>query len=206
LATDPTDAILVPYPDTLAALPMATHCRGTLLVASTRALKRHGHYERYQRHLTAEHFETIVSSAASTWLPIEVGIAHYEACDALGLPVDEQLAMGAEVVLELQRTFIGSVLRAASAGGGVSPIVGLKKFAAIFSRSVRGGGLRVVRLGPKDVRVEFVGLQLAAIRYFRIAYRGFIHAGCEFFSRRVIVAELDAFLSATTLAYRIAWV
>ena len=206
MVTPSADAILVPFPDTLAALPDATHCRGTLLLASTRALKRHGHYERYQRLLAPEHFATILSSPAGTWLPIELGIAHYEACDALGLPLDEQHAMGAEVVLEMQKTFLGSVLKAASAGGGVSPIVGLKKFAAMFSRSVRGGGLRVVRLGPKDVRVEFVGLPLAAVRYFRVAYRGFIQAGCEFFARRVVVAELDRYLSATTLAYRIAWV
>lgn len=45
-----------------------------------------------------------------------------------------------------------------------------------------------------------------SLRYFRIAYRGFIQAGCEFFARRVVVAELGKYLSATTVAYRIAWV
>ena len=66
--------------------------------------------------------------------------------------------------------------------------------------------MRVVRFGPKDVRVDFVGEPFAAIRYFRVAYRGFLQAGCELFSRRVNVAELDSFRSASTLAYRIAWV
>jgi hypothetical protein len=201
-----TESILVPFPDTLPASPTATHCRGTLLLASTRTLKRHGHYEQYQRNLAPEHFATIVSSAAATWLPIEVGIAHYQACDGLGLPIDEQLANGGEVVRDLQKTFIGSVLKAATVGGGVSAIVGVKKFTAVFSRSFKGGGARIVRLGPKDVRAEFVGLPVAAVRYFRIAYRGFLQAGCEFFARRVVVAELDAYFSATTLAYRIAWV
>ena len=32
-----------------------------------------------------------------------------------------------------------------------------------------------------------------------------MQAGCEFFARRVVIAELHAFLSATTLGYRIAW-
>ena len=84
--------------------------------------------------------------------------------------------------------------------------MGFQKFAIVFSRSIRGGGVRAVRIGPEDVRVDFVGLPLATIPYFRIAYRGFIQAGCEFFARRVVVAELHAFLSATTLGYRIAWV
>lgn len=207
MAFDPTDkGILVPYPESLATSPTATHCRGTLLLSSTRALKRRGLYERYRAALAPAHFEAIVTSVAATWLPIEAGIAHYEACDSLALPSEDQLAMGADVVHELQKTFIGAALRAASNGVGVSPIVGLKKFATVFSRSFKGGGLRIVRLGPKDVRVEFVGLPVADVRYFRVAYRGFIQAGCEFFSRRVVVAELDAYLSPTTVAYRIAWV
>ena len=196
----------MPYPDTLAAEPNATHVRSTLLVASTRTLKRHGHYDRYQSAVAPADLTTIVSSAAGMWLPIEVGVAHYRACDTLDLPVDEQLEIGAEVVRSLQKTFIGMVLKAASSGAGISPITGVRKFAGVFSRSFKGGGVRVVRLGPKDVRVEFVGLPLSAIRYFRIAYRGFIQAGFEFFAKRVVAAELNKYLSATTLAYRIAWV
>jgi hypothetical protein len=140
------------------------------------------------------------------WLPIEVALAHYRACDALDLPVDEQLEMGGEVVRSLQKTFIGMALKAASSGAGITPIVGLRKFATVFSRSFKGGGVCIVRLGPKDVRVEFVGLPVASVRYFRIGYRGFIQAGCEFFARRVVVAELGKYLSGTTVAYRIAWV
>jgi hypothetical protein len=196
----------VPYPDTLAVEPNVTHVRSTLLIASTRTLKRHGHYERYRTFLAPADHATIVSSAAGMWLPIGVGIAHYRACDALDLPLDEQLEIGGEVVHSLQKTFIGMVVKAASAGAGITPIAGVKKFATVFSRSFKGGGVRVVRLGPKDVRVEFVGLPLSAIRYFRIAYRGFIQAGFEFFARRVVAAELGKYLSETTLAYRVAWV
>jgi hypothetical protein len=97
-------------------------------------------------------------------------------------------------------------LKAASSGVGVTPIVGMKKFASVFSRSFKGGGVCIVRLGPKDVRVEFVGLPVSGIRYFRTAYRGFLQAGFEFFARRVVVAELNKYLSETTVAYRIAWV
>ena len=114
--------------------------------------------------------------------------------------------MGGEIVRTMQKTFIGMALKAASSGAGITPVTGLKKFASVFSRSFKGGGVCIVRLGPKDVRVEFVGLPVSGIRYFRIAYRGFIQAGCEFFARRVVVAELGKYLTATTLAYRIAWV
>ncbi len=198
--------VLVPYPDTLAREPTATHCRSTLLVTSQQALKRHGYYEKYVRVLPPRRLDEIVSSGSGVWLPIEVGIAHYQACDALDIPMDEQLVLGGEVVHVMQKTFLGSVLKSASAGMGISPLTGLEKFTSLRARSVKGGGARVMRFGPKDVRIDFVGEPFAAIRYFRVAYRGFIQAGCEFFSRRVVVAELDAFRSPSTLGYRIAWV
>lgn len=200
------EEFVVPFPSTLEDEPVATHCRGTLLLASRQSLKRHGHLDRYKAHLPPEHELTIASSVAGTWLPMDLCIAHYRACDALDLPTEEQLDLGAAVVHELQRTFIGTALRAASRGVGVSPLVGLKKFFTVYARSFKGGGGRMVRIGPKDVRVEFVGNQLAEVGYFRIAYRGFINAGCEIFAHRVVTAELVAHRSPTTMAYRIAWV
>ena len=107
-------------------------------------------------------------------------MAHYAACDALDLFADETLAIGGEVVHALQKTFIGSVVKSASSGMGISPLTGLEKFTSVRARSIKGGGARVVRCGPKDVRIEFKGEPFAAIRYFRIAYRGFIQAGCGF--------------------------
>ena len=198
--------ILVPFPSTLSREPAATHCRGTLVVASLQTLKRRGHYERYVQFVPPEHLTTIASTVAGMWLPIDVGMAHYRACDALELHVAEQLSMGGEVVHNLQRTFIGTVLKAAGSGAGITPLLGLQKFATVYSRTIKGGGARVIRIGPKDVRVEFVGLPFASVSYFRTAYRGFIQAGCEFFAQRVVVTELKSFLTQTTTAYRIAWV
>jgi hypothetical protein len=200
------EEVLVPFPPTLAREPDATHCRGTLLIASRQTLKSRGHFQRYQSHLAQEHDIAIASSVAGTWLPIELGMAHYRACDALDLPVEEQLELGGAVVHALQRTFIGTALRAAGKGALISPLLGLQTFFGVYARAIKGGGGRMVRIGPKDVRVEFRGLPLFTIRYFRIAYRGFITAGCEFFAQRVVTAELGAHLSPTTVAYRIAWV
>jgi hypothetical protein len=199
------EELLVPFPSTLAAEPAATHCRGTLLLASRRALQRDGYFERYRAQLATEHEITIASSVAAAWLPMELCVAHYRACDALDLAEKEKLTLGAAVVHELQRTFIGTLLRAAGKGAGISPLLGLQKFFSVYARSFKGGGGRLLRLGPKDARVEFVGNPLAEVRYFRDAYRGFITAGCEFFAQRVVTAELATHLSPTTMAYRIAW-
>ena len=172
------EQLLVPYPATLAAEPPLCMFRSTLLVGLTQTLKRHGFYEKYVAALPPQHLTTILSSAGM-WLPIEVGLAHYQACDALNLSSDEQLRFGGEVVMALQRTFIGTVLKAASLGVGVGPLTGLEKFATVYARTIKGGGVCVVRVGPKDVRVDCIGLPHAQIPYFRVAYRGFIRRGCE---------------------------
>lgn len=200
------EEILVPFPETMAQAPRATLCRSTLLVASMQALRRHGHYERYERVVSPAHLETITSAVAGVWLPIEVGVAHYGACDALGLSTAEQLKIGGEVVRMLQKTFLGTLLKLAASGADLSPMVGMAKFAAIYGRSIQGGGAKVVQIGMKDVRAEVVGLPFAAIPYFRVAYRGFIQAGCEFTGRRAFVSELSRYTSDTTLGYRISWV
>jgi hypothetical protein len=199
------EELLVPFPPTLADEPLVTHCRGTLLFSSRLTLQRHGYFERYRAHLPPEAEMAIASSTAGSWLPLDLGVAHYRACDALALTIDEQLALGAGVVHDVQRTFIGSIMRAAGKGAGVSPLLGMQKFFGVYARSFKGGGSRMVRIGPKDVRAEFVGNPLAAIHYFRVAYRGFITAGCEIFAQRVVAAELDAHRSPTTVAYRVAW-
>jgi hypothetical protein len=201
-----TEQELVPFPRTMADEPQVTHCRGTLIFSSRQTLQRHGHFDAYRRHLAPEHELAIASSTAGSWLPIELAVAHYRTCDALGLPVDEQLRLGGAVVHDIQRTFIGSVLRAAVRGAAVSPLVGMQKFFGTYARSFRGGGSRMVQIGPKDLRVEFVGNPVAAVHYFRVAFRGFITAGAEVFAHRVVTAELEAYGSPTSVAYRLAWV
>jgi hypothetical protein len=199
------EEILVPFPATLAAEPSTTHCRGTLLIASVNAIKSHGHHERYLAALPPQFVTPITTATATEWIPIEVVLAHYRACETLDLPVEETLSLGGAVVMNLQRTFIGGALKRATAEAGVGPLFGLQKFATVYYRTMKGGAGRVVRIGPKDVRMEFVGQPLSSVRYFRISYRGFLQAGCTFFARRVVVAELAAYLSPTTCAYRVAW-
>ncbi len=199
------EEVLIPFPATLAAEPTTTHCRGTLLAASLNALKSRGHHDRYLAALPPPYVTPITTAVAAEWVPIDVVLAHYRTCEALALPEEETQRLGGAVVLNLQQTFIGGVLKKATLEAGVGPLYGLEKFASVYYRTMKGGGGRIVRVGPKDVRMEFVGQPLSSVRYFRIAYRGFIHAGCAFFARRVVVAELAAYLSPTSCAYRVAW-
>jgi hypothetical protein len=200
------EEVLIPFPLTMGSAPTLTHVRGTLILASRQSLQRRERFAAYRARLEPEHDLAITSAAAGSWLPVELALAHYRACEALALPEDEQLALGAAVVHEMQRTFIGTLLRAAARGAEVSPLTGIQKFFGVYARSFQGGGGRMVQVGPKDLRVEFVGNPLAGVRYFRLAFRGFVTAGVETFAHRVIATELEMRDSHTQVGYRVSWV
>ena len=83
----------VDFPGGRAAVAPLTHLRSTLLGASILALKHHGLYERYLAQLPDARRDEILLAVAGQWLPIELGEIHYNACDAMGLPEDEIVAI-----------------------------------------------------------------------------------------------------------------
>jgi hypothetical protein len=81
----------------------------------------------------------------------------------------------------------------------------MKHFAKIYERLFVGGGVTITKVGPKDARIEIVGLPLARIAYFKHAYRGLIKAGCDLFASRSFCNVLPACCSPLRLGYRLAW-
>ena len=198
------EEVIVPFRATPATLGVATQCKSTLIVSSVRALQDNGYFDRYVTQLDPRHKETVLTCIAGTWLPIEAAIAHYTACGALGLAVAEQVRMGASVADRIQRSLLNTVVRIA-AGSGASPWTALEHFHKFYDRMFDRGGTQVVKVGPKDARVEIVGLPLASVPYFVNAYRGVIQAGGALFMTRAYASALPAYASPTSLAFRIAW-
>lgn len=196
----------MPFPEPMAGIPPATQCRSTLLLASLQALREHGWFEAYQRAVAAPVLEAIQGSGVGSWVPIDVARAHYEACDGLGISLLEQLDIGGAVVRRLQQTLLGSLARFARATRVVSPLVALARFNELHARSWVGSAGQVVELGPKDVRLDVVGLSLVEIPYFRASYRGFLRAGAQLFADHAFVTEVEREAHSHAVSYRFAWV
>jgi hypothetical protein len=200
----PAEQIIVPFPGPVSTLGVATKCKSTLIVSSVRAMKENGYMDAYAGHLDPRHKETVLACIAGTWVSIDVAIAHYTACNALGLAVPEQVRMGASVADRIHRSLLNTVVRLA-AGAGADPWTALGHFHKFYERMFDRGGTSVVKVGPKDARVEIVGLPLASIPYFVNAYRGVIQAGGQLFGSRAFVTTLAKHASPTSVAFRIAW-
>src|SRR5271165_4823087 len=93
LLARPEEAI-VPFDTPRSEVPPVTSFRSTWLVSSVAAVRSRGLFERYLEGLPLRYHEVISGSVAGVWLPVEVAVAHYEACETLKLPPEEQLAIG----------------------------------------------------------------------------------------------------------------
>jgi hypothetical protein len=196
--------IIVPFSQPRDKLPLASRVRSTLIASSVRSVREHGFYDAYLDKLDPAWRATILDAVAGVWLPIDAGIAHYRACDALGLSAGEQMEIGREVGDRIQKTFLASMVRAAR-GIGVTPWNAFQFGTRLYERQFEGGGVCVVKLGPKEARCEVVCNPAAVTGHFRNGFRGLTQAGVELFSTKAYVVELSKLGTDTSFVLRGSW-
>jgi hypothetical protein len=197
------EEVVVPFVEGAARAVSAV--RGTLIASSILSLRAHGYYERYVDHLPDRHRDRVLTAVATEWLEVDVAMAHYEACDALGLAAQVQRTIGEEVGDRAQKTFFGFLIRTAH-GAGVTPWTAFGYVQRARERMYQGGDVCVVKVGPKEARLTCTGLPFVRIPYFRHGFIGVQAAGLRLFTSKVYVRELAEQGNETTLVTAISWV
>ena len=196
--------ILVALPRPEATLGAATAFRSTWVVSSLGTIRELGHEAAYFRNLPREHHETLTTAVAATWIPIDVAVAHYRACDALGLSSDEQIAIGRRVADKMKGTVFGTMVKMAREVG-VTPWSFLGRIDRFWNRCGQGGGVETARVGPKEARLRLVACELGSVEYFRNAMSGVLQVGTELFCRQAFVRELPSLRRPMGAAWRVQW-
>jgi hypothetical protein len=197
---------LIPFPGggSRTSVPAVTHFRSTWLSSSLRSLKTRDLLTPYLAHLPPRHHEAVLNAVVGVWLPIEVCVAHYAACDALQLPSGEIIAIGREATTQVHGTVLATFVRLAK-GAGATPWTVLGRLQDLWIRIWMGGGVCVTKLGPKEARIELGGWPLAESNYCRIAMRGVIPALTDLFCTKSYATEITPLTSRTTLGYCLSW-
>jgi hypothetical protein len=199
------EQLLVPFPaSTPGAVQPATQFRNSWLWSPLRALKARDLLRAYIRHLPPEHHEAVLWNDECAWLPIEVALAHYRACDALDLPPEDVVAMGRDVT-NVVPTPMHSRLLGLARGVGVTPWHVLEQVQGLWDRVWLGGGVSVVKLGPTKARIEIAGWPCAESPSCRAGLRGAIEAVTDLFCTRSYARELPERATPTSLAYVLSW-
>jgi hypothetical protein len=81
----------------------------------------------------------------------------------------------------------------------------LPQFQRFLDRGYDGGGIRVMRLGPKDARLDLVQCAIAESPYFRYALRGVVAAVLQMFCGRVYVQEHQGARAPASMSLRAQW-
>ena len=196
------EEVLVPFGPTRDQ--PTTELRSTLLTTSLQTLRSRGLLDAYFKALPPEHHDAVTHVVAGVWLPIDLGIAHYRACDSLGLQWEQVLSIGKEVGERVQGTVLGLMVRTAKSTG-LAPWTALRNGMVFYERGFRGGAVGIVKLGPKEARVELVGNPLCAVSYFRQGIRAVTSTGAELFCEKAYTVELPRLTTSTSMGYRLSW-
>ena len=172
--------------------------------SSLTAISERGHFERYLTLLPGEFHAPIHESVAGVWLPIAVGVAHYRACDALGLSKRDAWEIGVEVTRKVHGTSLALAIRLAKQAG-VTPWSILAQIPRLWERVWRGGGIAIYKRGPKEAVLEVIQWRLAGIPYVRYTMPAVVHGIVEMFCRKAYVTEASPMMSETSLGFRLQW-
>lgn len=195
------DPIAYPLPKPLVA---TTHVRSTLLLASMQSLRARGHFDAYLAELTEEQREQAIALTAGSWLPVQSALVHYLACDRVDMSRDERLEIGAEVARRIQQSPLHVLVRL-SREAGASPWSVLGYAEKLRTQSWQGGGVQVLKTGPKDMRLVWQLQPCARSKHFRAGFVGIVKGLFEMFCRRAYVNEVPEQCTDTTLTIVGSW-
>jgi len=178
--------------------------RSTVLVASYKMVHAMGRDDDYRAALPPEHHAAIFEAVAGTWVDVPVAMAHYHACDELGLTGEEQVDVGRTVGRQLRGTLAGTIVHM-SKEMGVEPWTVIPTMPRVWNRAFDGSALKGWKLGPKEARFDVVGLPLVDVRYFRNALRGQCMGMMDLFCTRSYVHARGATFEPGTYSVRLQW-
>jgi hypothetical protein len=178
--------------------------RSTILLGSIDAVRESSRWNDYMKALDAPFRETLLTTVAASWVPLEAAAAHYRACDSLGLSVEEQVNNGRKTFSRAGGVIFGTVMKMAKEVG-VTPWTLLTQFHRFWSRSYDGGGVQVRKLGPKEAYVDVIRAPLFQSRYHRNAVRGVIVSAIDLFCTKAYMTERLGESPHDGVAYRVQW-
>jgi len=182
-----------------------TQVRGSLIVSSLQTLRELGFLDAYLARLPKARHEQVLFVLASSWLPMDLALAHYGACEAMDLSSSELDAIGQHVSARIMGTFLGTLMRSSrQLGSSASPLIPLRQYHRLWERLLLGGGCTVRSSGLKDASIESRGIPMLRYRYFRIAYTGLIRGAGLMFAKTVYTRIRSA--SDDTLMIDASWV
>ncbi|HET8934714.1 MAG TPA: hypothetical protein VFN67_14795 [Polyangiales bacterium] len=168
--------------------------RRMLVHSSIAELGASGLYDRYSQVIERGSLERIRELIGPGWMPLELALEHYGACDRLQLSDEAIHEAGMRAGNKM-----GSALLVAGAQpqqvevNDRSPWPLLQAFARMGRRIYEGASAQYVKTGSNSLRIEYQGNPLFAFHYYRVAHRGFLRQAFHSLSVEVVDVTLTTY-------------
>jgi hypothetical protein len=194
--------IVLAFPE---PIPHLKHIRSTLVQGGLASIKAGDLYDAYVAAVAPAVREELEAAVAGMWIPVETAVAHYLACDHLGLSSESAAQRGRTTFDRTKGLLLGTAIGVAK-GAGVTPWSLVPYLQRFWLRGLDGGGVQAIKVGPKEMRIDVVGCPLLQSHYFRAALRGLAAGLFELVSHKVYVHEVPGGRPETAIALRVQWV
>lgn len=200
------EEVIVELDVPLHAVPALSAVRSTIILSSIASIRAAGYFDAYRASLSAEHAPAVLDCVAGTWVALAAARAHYDACEALGLAPSVQYEIGVGTGKRAQGTLLGTTARLAKNVAGATPWTLIAYVGRFWSRAFLGSGIRVVKTGPKDARLEVVRHPLIqSVPYYRHSFRGFCTSLFEMFCLKMWFREQRVRPEDAVATFRAQW-
>lgn len=182
-----------------------TAVKGMLLQFSIAQIKHYGYYERYAQFIAPGLLGELLSHVASSWLPVELAMAHYEACDKLRLNASEVARLATRVGDHLQeRSYVSAAKKDRPPDFDLwTETPALHR---MWDRLYQGGSVQVVKMSPKHQLLEQRGFPMNRYAYYRDAQIAVVRTAYSGLGLRLSRLEVVSFSAARDeLVLRVAW-
>jgi hypothetical protein len=178
--------------------------RGFVFSSGLQWMEQKGVAEDFKK-LLPEYLRVLVTNlTTSDWVPLAQALDAYAACDALGLPMEEQVELGRFVSAANNGVVVQTISRLIGKLGA-TPWTALAHADKVWQRSNRGGAIAVYKVAEKVARLEFWQCPLARSPFFVTSMRGAIAVGAEPFAGRVVITEIPEMTTSDAFALRVMW-
>jgi hypothetical protein len=182
-----------------------TAVKSMLLQFSVAQIKHYGYFERYAQFIAPPLLGELLSHVASSWLPVEVAMAHYEACDRLGLTANEVARLATRVGDHLQeRTYVSAAKKDRAVDFDLW--TELPALHRMWDRLYQGGSVQVVKMGPKHQILELRGFPMTRVAYYRHAQTAVVGAAYRGLGLRLSRLEVVSLsVARDEMVLRVVW-
>jgi hypothetical protein len=193
--------ILMPYEPDAGSL---TAVKNVLLQSSLAELKAHGHYERYASLIEPQILEQLLASLGPGWVPVELALAHYEACDNLMLTPEQFALMGQGVGTRVKDAVLISLAKKVREANydlwlSVGPLN------RMWPRLFQGGSVQVSKVGPKAQLIEQKGYVLNRYHYYRQSHISAVRATYDALGATSTVKLLSYSAARDEMVVHVSW-